>query len=156
MRAMTMMAGLAMALVACGGKGGEQQTEQQAAPAPAAEAAPAPATTGTTHEVSMDFDGKVGTFTPAELTIKSGDIVKWVVKSGPPHNVAFDPAAIPAGAADGLNKAMPETMAPLTGPMKVGLGETYEISFAGAPTGEYDYHCTPHVAFGMKGKIIVQ
>ncbi len=155
MRAMTMMAGLALALVACGGKGGEQQTEQQAAPA-AAEPAPAPAMTGTTHEVTMDFDGKVGAFSPAELTIKSGDVVKWVVKSGPPHNVAFDPAAIPAGGADVLNKAMTETMAPLTGPMKVGLGETYEISFAGAPAGTYDYHCTPHIAFGMKGKITVE
>jgi plastocyanin len=153
MRAMTMVAGMALALAACGGKG-EQKPAEQAAPA--AEPAAAPAPTGATHEVDMEFDGKVAKFVPADLTIKAGDVVKFVVKSGPPHNVAFYPDSIPAGAADVLNKAMAETMAPLTGPMKVGLGETYEISFAGAPAGEYKYFCTPHLPFGMKAKITVE
>ena len=152
MRATMMVAGLALALAACGGKGGDQPAEQPAAAAPAA----APAVTGATHEVQMDFDGKVGTFTPAELTIKAGDVVKFIVRTGPPHNVAFDPTLIPAGAADVLTKAMAETMGPLTGPMKVGIGESYEISFAGAPAGTYEYHCTPHVPFGMKAKLTVQ
>jgi plastocyanin len=153
MRAMTMVAGMALALAACGGKGGE---EQKPAAAPAAQPAAAPAPTGATHEVAMDFDGKKASFTPADLTIKSGDVVKFVVKSGPPHNVAFAPDSIPAGAADVLNKAMAETMGPLTGPMKVGIGDSYEISFAGAPAGVYHFHCTPHVPFGMKGTITVQ
>jgi plastocyanin len=153
MRAMTMVAGMALALAACG-KGGEQKPAEQGAPAAAPAAAPA--TTGVTHEVAMDFDGKKGTFTPAELTIKAGDVVKFVVKSGPPHNVAFAADSIPAGAADVLGKAMAETMGPLTGPMKVGIGDTYEISFAGAPAGVYKYHCTPHLPFGMHGTITVQ
>jgi plastocyanin len=55
-----------------------------------------------------------------------------------------------------LNKSMTETMAPLTGPLKVGIGESYEISFAGAPAGEYKFFCTPHLTFGMKAKITVQ
>jgi plastocyanin len=149
MRAMTMVAGMALALAACGGKGGEKPADQAA---PAA----APAATGATHEVAMDFDGKKAFFTPAALTIKAGDVVKWVVKSGPPHNVAFYGDSIPAGAGDVLGKAMTETMGPLTGPMKVGIGESYEISFAGAPAGTYHYFCTPHVPFGMKGTITVE
>lgn len=149
MRAMIAVAGVALALVACGGKGGDT-------PAADAPAAAVPAATGATHEVAMDFDGKVGSFSPAELTIKSGDVVNFVVKSGPPHNVAFSADGIPAGAAAVLNAAMAETMAPLTGPMKIGIGEGYSISFAGAPVGEYQFNCTPHVPFGMKGKIIVQ
>ena len=152
MRTTTMVVGLALALVACGK--GEQKPADQPAAAPAETAAPA--STGATHEVSMDFDGKAGKFSPDQLTIKSGDVVKFVIKSGPPHNVAFAADSIPAGAADVLNRAMAETMAPLTGPMKVGIGETYEISFAGAPAGEYRFHCTPHTAFGMHGKITVQ
>lgn len=152
MRAMIAVAGVAMALAACGGKAGDQPAADQPAAAPAA----APAVTGATHEVAMDFDGKVGTFTPAVLTIKAGDVVNFVVKSGPPHNVAFSADSIPAGAADVLNAAMAETMAPLTGPMKIGIGEGYTINFAGAPAGEYRYHCTPHVPFGMRAKIIVQ
>ena len=154
MRAMTMAAGMALALAACGGKG-EQKPADQAAPA-AAPAAAAPAATGATHEVDMEFDGKVAKFVPAELTIKAGDVVKFVVKTGPPHNVAFYPDSIPAGAADVLNKAMTETMGPLMGPMKVGIGESYDISFAGAPAGEYKMFCTPHLPFGRKGKITVQ
>ncbi len=155
MRALTMGAGMALALAACGGKG--EKPAEQAAPAatPAAPAA-APAATGTSHEVDMEFDGKTAHFIPNELTIKSGDVVHFVVKSGPPHNVAFYSDSIPAGAADVLNKNMTETMAPLTGPMKVGMGESYDVSFAGAPAGEYKFFCTPHLPFGMKGKITVQ
>jgi plastocyanin len=149
MRAMTMVAGMALALVACG-KGGEKPAE------PAAQPAAAPAVTGTTHEVAMDFDGKKAGFTPAALTIKAGDAVKFVVKSGPPHNVAFYADSIPTGAAEVLGKAMAETMGPLTGPMKVGIGESYEINFAGAPSGNYRYFCTPHVPFGMVATITVE
>ncbi len=53
-------------------------------------------------------------------------------------------------------KTMTETMAPLTGPMKVGIGEAYSVSFAGAPAGDYKYYCTPHLPFGMHAKITVQ
>lgn len=149
MRATTMVAGLALALAACGGKG--EKPADQAAPADQPAAA-----TGATHEVNMDFDGKAAAFNPATLTIKSGDVVKFVVKTGPPHNVAFHADSIPAGAADVLNKNMTETMGPLTGPMKVGIGESYDVSFAGAPAGDYRYFCTPHIPFGMHGSITVQ
>lgn len=154
MRAMTMVAGVAaLALVACG-KGGEKPAaDTTAAMAPAAAA---PAATGASHEVDMEFDGKTAHFSPAELTIKSGDVLHFVVKSGPPHNVAFYSDSIPTGAADVLNKNMTETMGPLAGPMKVGVGESYDVSFAGAPAGEYKFFCTPHLPFGMKGKVTVQ
>jgi plastocyanin len=154
MRAMTMVAGVAvLALVACS-KGAEKPAaDTTAAMAPAAAA---PAATGASHEVDMEFDGKTAHFAPAELTIKSGDVVHFVVKSGPPHNVAFYSDSIPAGGADALNKNMTETMGPLAGPMKVGVGESYDVSFAGAPAGDYKFFCTPHLPFGMHGKVTVQ
>ncbi|HXG45010.1 MAG TPA: plastocyanin/azurin family copper-binding protein [Gemmatimonadales bacterium] len=153
MRAIPMVAGLALVVAACGG---EKKTDQAAPPAQE-QAAPAPApAAGTVHEVQMDFDGKVGAFVPSALTIKAGDIVKFIVRTGPPHNVAFDPKGIPAGAEAFLNGAMTETMGPLTGPMKVAIGDSYEINFTGAPPGVYNYHCTPHLPFGMKATITVQ
>lgn len=151
MRAITAVV-CTLALVACGGK--DKPADQAAAPA--AEPMAAPAATGATHEVGMDFDGKAAKFDPSELSIKSGDVVKFVVKTGPPHNVGFYADSVPAGAADALGKTMTETMAPLTGPMKVGIGESYEVSFAGAPAGSYRYFCTPHIPFGMHGTITVQ
>lgn len=151
MRAMTAVA-CTLALMACGSK-----DKPADAAAPAAEPTmAAPAATGASHEVQMEFDGKAAKFDPAELSIKSGDVVKWIVKSGPPHNVGFHADSIPAGAVDVLNKAMAETIMPLVGPMKVGMGESYEISFAGAPAGSYRYFCTPHIAFGMHGTLTVQ
>src|SRR3979411_2946536 len=57
--------------------------------------APAPLT-GTIHEVKMIGDAKGYRFEPANFTVKAGDGAKFVVVSGGPHNVAFDPATIPA------------------------------------------------------------
>jgi plastocyanin len=34
--------------------------------------------------------------------------------------------------------------------------EAYTVSFAGLPKGTYNYHCTPHLAMGMKGTVTVQ
>jgi plastocyanin len=47
---------------------------------------------------------------------------------------------------------MPETMSPLTGKLLVNPNETYTISFAKIKPGTYDFHCTPHLAMGMKGR----
>src|ERR1700720_2051923 len=51
--------------------------------------------TGKTHEVKMIGDAKGYRFDPANFTVKQGDGVKFVVVTGGPHNVAFDPATIP-------------------------------------------------------------
>jgi plastocyanin len=99
----------------------------------------------------MDFDGKVGKFDPASVTIKSGDVVRFHNHSGGPHNVAFDKDSIPAGAQPVLDKAMKDVIAPLTGPMLVQPDQTYEISFAGAPAGVYHVHCTPHLGLQHAG-----
>ena len=126
-------------------------------PAPSGAQAPAPApATGTTHEVRMLLDGQTYKFDPANLTIKQGDGVKWVMVSGGPHNVAFDPAKIPDDVESVLAANMPEQQAPLSGPYKTQPGETYTVSFAGVKPGTYDYVCTPHIMMGMTGKITVQ
>jgi plastocyanin len=95
-------------------------------------------------------------FDPANFTIKSGDIVKFVVTSGGPHNVSFDASAIPAGAAAVLQKNMTGQQAPLMGPLVANPGDSYSVSFAGAPTGVYHYFCLPHQSLNMTGIITVQ
>ncbi len=158
--------GAAIVLGACGG-GEKAATDTAAAPAGATTAAPAPEAapaaagamapiTGTTHEVKMIGDGTGYKFEPAELTIKQGDGVKFTMISGGPHNVAFDPAAVPAAAKAQLSANMPEQAGELSGKMLLNANETYTISFAGIPAGTYDFHCTPHLAMNMKGKITVQ
>lgn len=162
---MAVVAGAALVLSACGDKKPASAADSAAA-APAAEA-PAPAAaapaagamapiTGTTHEVKMIGDGQGYRFDPANITIKAGDGIKWVMVSGGPHNVAFDVATVPAAAKSALVANMPEQMGELMGKMLVTANETYTMSFAGVPAGTYDYNCTPHLAMNMRGKITVQ
>ena len=103
----------------------------------------------------MNFDGKTDTFTPAALTIKSGDVVRFHNKTGGPHNVSFCADSIPAGAAAVLGASMPNQMQPLSGSMLVEQDAIYTVSFAGAPAGEYKFYCLPHLAMGMKGVMTV-
>lgn len=165
MRFYALTAASILVLGACaGGDNAGGTTDTAAAPAatttpPAggqATAATGTPITGTTHEVRMLLDGQTYKFDPANLTIKQGDGVKWIMVSGGPHNVAFDPAKIPDDVEAVLSANMPNQQMPLSSPYFTQPNENYTISFAGVKPGTYDYVCTPHVMMGMTGKITVQ
>jgi plastocyanin len=111
---------------------------------------------GETHNVQMlrTPDGALR-FQPERLMIKVGDRVRWHNVSGGPHNVAFVAATLPRGAKDFLTGTMTETMRPLEGRLLFAPNEVYELSFAEAPPGRYEYYCTPHELLGMKGVITI-
>jgi plastocyanin len=104
----------------------------------------------------MIGDATGSRFDPVSLTIKAGDAVRFTVVSAPPHNVAFWSDSIPAAGTSALQANMPQTMAPLNGPLLATAGETYVVSFTGVTPGTYHYYCVPHLAAGMKGTIVVQ
>jgi len=112
--------------------------------------------TGKTVEVKMVGDEKGYRFEPADITVKAGDGIKFVMVSGGPHNVAFPPESTPAAAKAQLSANMPNQMAELAGPLLINPNEAYTISFANVPAGKYEYNCTPHLAMNMKGTITVQ
>ena len=113
--------------------------------------------TGTIKTVNMVGDAKGYRFEPANFTIKTGDGIKFVVVSGGPHNVAFDPAAIPADVKPQLDANMgTDKMGELSSNMKMQPGESVTVSFGGIKAGQYPYHCVPHLALNMKGVITVQ
>jgi plastocyanin len=155
----------AIVLGACGGSG-DAAADSAAAPAPAVDSAAAPvatppagaaaAITGTTHEVKMVGDDKGYRFEPADITVKAGDGIKFIFVSGGPHNIAFDPATIPADVKPQLSANMPNQQGELSSPMFMNPNENYTISFANVKPGQYPYHCTPHLAMNMKGTITVQ
>ena len=154
-----------LVLGACSG-GGEQKADSAATPAvdttaqaattPAAPAGAAAAITGTTHEVKMVGDEKGYRFEPADITVKAGDGIKFIMVSGGPHNVAFDPATIPADVKGQLSANMPNQQGELSSPLFSNPNESYTMSFANVKAGQYPYHCTPHLAMGMKGTITVE
>ena len=148
------MATLALVAMACGGgEGGESNDDVTADTAtPAAQ----PAAQGTVHEVQMllTADGSY-VYQPATLSISQGDRVRWINTSGGPHNTAFYGDRIPAGAEAILNAAMANRIGNLSGGLLIAPDATYEVSFAGAPVGTYEYFCTPHEMLGMKATLTV-
>ena len=128
-------------------------TTPAATPASASAAAPA---TGATHEVKMIGDATGYKFEPANLTVKQGDAVKFIMVSGGPHNVAF--LNVTDAAAKGqLDANMSgQKMGEMSSPMLMQPNESYTVSFAKVPAGKYDYQCTPHAAMNMKASITVQ
>lgn len=156
----------AFVFAACGGSS-DSAPAAETTPAPAAEAAaPAPAAggavmiapvTGTTYEVKMLGDEKGYRFEPANLTVKTGDAVKFVFVSGGPHNVAFDGATLAADVKAQLDANFgTQRMAELSSNMYMAAGDNVTISFGNIPAGSYSFNCTPHLAMGMKGVIVVQ
>jgi plastocyanin len=128
-------------------------TTPAATPAAAGTLAPI---TGTTHEVRMVFENNEYKYVPANITVKAGDGIRWIMVSGAPHNVAFDPATIPANVKSQLSANMPNQISELSSPMVINQNETYTISFANVPAGTYNYFCTPHLAMNMRGVITVE
>jgi len=113
--------------------------------------------TGTTKTVNMVGDAKGYRFEPANITVKQGDGIKFVVVSGGPHNVAFDPATIPPDVKPQLDANMgTDKMGELSSNMKTNNGESVTVSFGKIKPGQYPFHCVPHLALNMKGVITVQ
>lgn len=155
----------AFVLGACGGADSAADTDTLAADTAATTTADAGTTgatgamapiTGETHEVKMIGDAQGFRFDPVDITIKQGDGIRFVFVNGGPHNVAFDAAQLSPEARTALIANMPEQQGELSGKMLMAEGETYTISFAGVPTGKYEYVCTPHIAMNMKGTITIQ
>ncbi len=158
------VAATAITLGACaGGDKAADTTTDTAATVAATPAATTPAATGTaapitgtTHEVKMIGDAQGYRFEPANITVKAGDGIKFTTVTGGPHNVAFDAATVPADVKGQLDANISEKMGELSSAMKMNAGESITVSFANIKAGTYPFHCTPHLAMGMKGVITVQ
>ena len=158
----------AIVLGACGG-GGEAGTTDSAnaagtTPAGGTATGGAAATgtatampiTGTTHEVKMILDGNSYRFDPANIEVKAGDGIRFTTVSGQPHNFGFDPANIPDDVEPQLRANMPPGSTDLESPYQNAPGESHTLSLAGIKPGEYPFHCQPHLALGMTGKLTVK
>jgi len=146
--------GMIVLAAACGGDKPAETTSDtpqgSSATAPATTGAPnttattAPAQ-GTVHTVRMTTTqgGATGTFEPASITVKKGDVIKFVSEGNAAHNVSF-PADQNAGKAN-----LPAPGQYLTD------GQSYDLQITMDP-GTYNYQCDPHAAMGMKGTLTVQ
>jgi len=146
-------------LGACGG-GENAPATDSAATTPAATPAPTGAmtaapVTGTVHEVRMVGDAAGYRYEPANITAKPGDGIKFIMISGAPHNVAFDPATLPAGQKDQLFANMPNSVDG-NSQMFLNPNEEWTLSLGNLAPGKYPFHCTPHLAMNMRGEFTIQ
>lgn len=87
-------------------------------------------------------------FEPGEVTITSGQTVRWRNRSIVEHSVVCDPTQ----PKDPANSALPDGAKPFdSGPFKDGA--TFEHRFE--TPGTYVYFCREHEGMGMVGKVIV-
>jgi len=155
MRVTSMVAGLALILAACAG--GDNAGDQATTAADSAANAPAVTTpaAGATHNVEMTMVDGQPRYVPAQLTVKAGDVVRFVNKQGGPHNVAFWADSMPAGGANAIQISDP--MAALTSQMLMEMDAVVTVNVAAnGPTGTYKFVCQPHQAQGMTGALTVQ
>lgn len=109
--------------------------------------APASADTVT---VKMGADNGMLVFSPAKVTVHSGDTVQWVNNKLPPHNIVFDDKQVPGASKELADKLSHQQL-------MFSPGETYEVTFGGdLPAGTYNYYCAPHRGAGMVGQITVE
>jgi len=142
------LAAASMAFVACGG---EQKpavdTTTAAAPAAPATAPNVPQTPGPGGKIITVYtitDDKGNYFSPAEITAKQGDVIRYTLKIGV-HNVHFLPDS---NAGKTGYPTLPSEMLQLP-------GQTYDVLVNFAP-GVYYFQCDPHAALGMKGHLTVK
>lgn len=103
--------------------------------------------TGRTIEVAMLDDGGQLRFEPERVEARRGDVIRFVQKGTMPHNVQFVRNTAPAGVDIGEH---------WTGPYLNRPDEVYEVVVDDRfVDGEYEWVCTPHVAMGMMGTLVV-
>lgn len=115
-------------------------------------------TTSAAHVIQLTANR----FTPAEVTVRAGDSLRFVNNPGGLHTIEFRKDALSAEVRKLLEDAMPGREVysrlanpPLSSPMLTRDGEVYAFAVPSLPPGRYEYFCEPHVGAGMKGTITV-
>jgi plastocyanin len=88
-------------------------------------------------------------FDPAKVTIKAGEVVRWVNDAGgPSHTVTTDPSMVQ----NEDDVAIPDGAQPFSSGV-IGPGKFFQHKFE--VPGTYRYACAPHEGSKMFGEIVV-
>ena len=85
--------------------------------------------------------------TPVEVTVRTGDVVRFLATDGSAHALAFDGDSLAAPAREFM-----ERTGQLRSPPLLMKDATWLVSMAGAPPGRYPFRCPTH---GAAGAVIV-
>ena len=139
-----------LAAFGCGG-----QTDAAPNASQQATATPAQPDTDMGENLSPDPGGKIivvqmmtddqgnNRYEPSEFEAHQGDVVRFTLKTGV-HNVNFMPDS------NTVKTGLPAASALLQLP-----GQPVDLKVT-LPAGKYYFHCDPHAALGMKGRLEVE
>jgi plastocyanin len=111
----------------------------------------------TVHEIEIkgDRDRDRYGFSPARISVKPGDILRFRVESGAPHSIVFDSTGITGADRSALNNAITDRMSLLSGPLLTGEGQVFELRVPSLSSGTYRFYCLPHRAYRAEGEMVV-
>ena len=146
----TLLLTAALVMSGCGGQEtATADTSQQATAAPAAPAnamaenlTPDPGGKIIVVQMVTDDQGN-NRYDPAEVEAHRGDVIRFTLKTGV-HNVNFLPDS------NTVKTGLPPASALLQLP-----GQTIDLKVT-LREGKYYFHCDPHAALGMKGRLEVE
>lgn len=146
----TLLLVAALVLSGCGGQEtATADTSQQATAAPAAPAnamaenlTPDPGGKIIVVQMLTDDQGN-NRYDPSEVEAHRGDVIRFTLKTGV-HNVNFLPDS------NTMKTGLPPASALLQLP-----GQTIDLKVT-LREGKYYFHCDPHSALGMKGRLEVE
>lgn len=104
-----------------------------------------------------DVEMRPNTFAPEEITVSTGETVRWGNPGSRGHSVTAYEEAIPEDAdyfASGGFDAESAAREGYPQDGNVQSGETYAHTFEVA--GTYDYFCIPHERVAMVGRVVVE
>lgn len=105
---------------------------------------------GEFHLVRVGALGGRPAFDPAEIRIRRGDVVRFVMTGALPESVAFDTVGLPPDLAGFVRE---RNLA--SGVLLLSPGQVYEVRFSGAPEGRYPFYSVPRAQEGMRGAVFV-
>jgi plastocyanin len=116
-----------------------------------------PARAQRSHEVHLECapDGASCRFQPTEVRAPPGDVLEFVVGSGGPFVIGFQPNDFPPEAHAAMNQAIPDRSGDLQGPLLRAPGGHLRVVVPPLPKGRYRFVAVTHVAYRMAGTLIV-
>jgi len=108
------------------------------------------------HEIRITGDSESGRyrFQPARIRVRPGDRLRFESLGGP-HTVTFDSTGMNRADLTALDRAIPQRISLLSGPLMTAEGQILEIVVPRLTPGVYRFYCLPHRAYRSEGELVV-
>jgi plastocyanin len=119
--------------------------------------ATAPARAQQVHQVKLiHAAGDLFRFEPTRINARPGEVLDFVVESGGPYVVGFEPQDLSAADRELLNSAIPARSGELRGPVLAGPGSRFRVAVPNLSPGSYRFASLTHLAYRMGGVLVIR